>query len=343
MGSSVTKSKQPAGSTQRKSALKNKQGATQQTGNNTNNDPFGTETFQPNRAPQTETLPTQQEIIYPSPRSEVAADRTIPRVHYEENTDVPVNRDGMVLSDRWDRSMPSHRTWPGEEGFVDENHNDSPRRFRPHIPYSYGPRPAGRRPYHQYTYPHRSLPPSIYRLPEPRVCLPSNQMVRLPVPVDDRYRPVPVLYDSPRAVPVAVPISDQPPPYHAVEPLAYRQNYATLPRENPQVVQTDEVMLPNQGGGITERSGMYENQGDISNRDREVESLLSPEYLANVKISDTSKSKSPESIHERDDDDYIGANLKFYRNQMKFRPNGKCSVNLQNYPSYKWFSCFNKT
>ena len=25
---------------------------------------------------------------------------------------------------------------------------------------------------------------------------------------------------------------------------------------------------------------------------------------------------------QKDDDDYIGANLRFYRNEIKFRPNG---------------------
>lgn len=28
-------------------------------------------------------------------------------------------------------------------------------------------------------------------------------------------------------------------------------------------------------------------------------------------------------LSKKDDDDYIGANLRFYRNEIKFRPNGR--------------------
>lgn len=77
-------------------------------------------------------------------------------------------------------------------------------------------------------------------------------------------------------------------------------------------------------GGVTDRS-QKDNHGPASYRSRYVvESLLSPDHAAKIEaMTITNVPKTNTSVHEKDDDDYIGANLRFYRNQMKFRPDGE--------------------
>ncbi|XP_045175902.2 uncharacterized protein LOC123536638 [Mercenaria mercenaria] len=317
MGSSVAKQKRPTGGPpQRKSALKNtkERGRLNDRPDNMDNEPFGTDIFRPDREQQPATLASENERIYPSPRTEQPGERSVQRVHYEDDNDLVDNRDGM-------------------DRFMDPNPDGSPRQFRSQLPHNQlyqPPMPMGR-PYRQQgPYPYRTLPPQIYpvRLPARRTLPHYGPMYRSPVPVNERYRPAPVYYNSPRAIRRGVP-PDQPPPYHALEPMSYRSSPRAEPAREP--IPPADSSFPNQNGdqdgGLTDRSAVqYQGARDGSYSDPEryeVPSLLTSDYLTNTKPAKNLQPKSEESVHEKDDDEYIGANLRFYRNQLKFRPNGE--------------------
>ncbi|KAL4224915.1 Opioid growth factor receptor-like protein 1 [Mactra antiquata] len=139
----------------------------------------------------------------------------------------------------------------------------------------------------------------------------------------------------------------QPPPYQAIEqpvrrnpppkPAAKQQpapepaQVAVAPASpvetRPEPVQALE--------GIPEETMAVDNDNpDFSNY--VVPSLLSPEHMRHMPTGESRLNIAPPtvlSVHEKDDDEYIGANLKFYRNQVPFRPNGEFIDYIHRY----WF------
>lgn len=141
--------------------------------------------------------------------------------------------------------------------------DNSPRQNQPRAADDNGRGPIARRPYHQqrqYPYQYRSLPPSIYphRSRAPGTILPYNDVYPSPRPIDGRYRPMPVRHHSPRIVPVAIPMSEQPPPYHAIDPVPYRNDYQRMPRQRPPPVHTLDNVSSDQDGDITDRRGVHQ-------------------------------------------------------------------------------------